>query len=284
MDEVADATGGKAFYNTNGMKAALTEITESSSNYYTLAYAPTNHAWNAHRRQIRLTLPGRHVTVLYRHSYYARKERKEQRLADARETGSRNDVVPASLTAAGGQGSQPPEDQSQVFTDAMRLGAIPSGELLFNVSVTPDKAAIRLRPGEPQPPGNFLRADYEKKPLRIYHLVFVVDPRRVSFTLAADGNEHAQLDYATVVYDNEGDSLNALLSSTDVDLDEATYDKVMHQQLGLGIDQLVAVPEKGNFFLRMGVRDGSDNVIGTMEIPVDNIQRGVPGPAPALVQ
>src|SRR6202012_390581 len=42
MDKAAERKGGQAYHNTNGLDRALTEITETSSDYYTVAYAPTN--------------------------------------------------------------------------------------------------------------------------------------------------------------------------------------------------------------------------------------------------
>lgn len=42
LDNIADQTGGRAYYNTNGLKQTLAYIVDNGSNYYTLAYATTN--------------------------------------------------------------------------------------------------------------------------------------------------------------------------------------------------------------------------------------------------
>jgi VWFA-related protein len=83
LERVANATGRKAFFNTNGLKEALTEITETGSNYYTIAYSPMNPDWHAHHRDLEIAVAGRpDVKLLYRHTYYARKEGKAQTVAD----------------------------------------------------------------------------------------------------------------------------------------------------------------------------------------------------------
>jgi VWFA-related protein len=43
MEEIAQDTGGKAFY-TNGLSDALAEVAENGSTYYALSYTPTNPA------------------------------------------------------------------------------------------------------------------------------------------------------------------------------------------------------------------------------------------------
>ena len=38
----------------------------------------------------------------------------------------------------------------------------------------------------------------------------------------------------------------------------------------------IAVPAKGNFFFRLGIHDTIGDKAGAMEVPVDNVQLGVP--------
>lgn len=43
MDMIAEGTGGKAFYNTNGISDAFTRVLNHGSHYYTLTYTPNNN-------------------------------------------------------------------------------------------------------------------------------------------------------------------------------------------------------------------------------------------------
>src|ERR1700761_2328693 len=165
LERVANATGGKAFFNTNGLKEALTEITETGSNYYTIAYAPTNPEWHGHHRGLGRAMPGRpDVKLLYRHRYYARKEGKAQRVADQKKP---SEAQPANQEAENAEQGEPPSGKED-FATSMQLGQMPAGELLFSVSVTPAKTAMKLAKNEVPPPGSLLRADFQRKPFRQY--------------------------------------------------------------------------------------------------------------------
>jgi hypothetical protein len=48
-------------------------------------------------------------------------------------------------------------------------------------------------------------------------------------------------------------------------------------QSGLPVKQQIAIPVKGNYFLRVGVHDVASDHIGAIEIPVDEVHTGVVG-------
>ena len=274
LERVANATGGKAFFNTNGLKEALTEIAETGSNYYTIAYAPMNPEWHAHHRDLEIAVPGRpDVKLLYRHRYYARKESKAQRVADQKK---QVEVRPANVEAESAEQAEEASGKED-FATSMQLGQMPAGELLFSVSVTPSKSAMKLGKNEPPPPGSLLRADFQRKPFREDEVLFVVDPSRMHFDLESDGQYHAELELVTVVYDNEGKMLNSVSTVRQISFDAETFEKVKRHELTVSSHQTVDVPEKVNAFFRFGVYDTASERIGTMEVPVDNVQPGVAG-------
>jgi VWFA-related protein len=71
MQEMADRTGGKAFYNTNGIDEAIRKSIEDGSTYYTLAYYPENKNWNGKFRKIQVKVNQHGVKLRYRMGYYA---------------------------------------------------------------------------------------------------------------------------------------------------------------------------------------------------------------------
>ena len=71
MQEMADRTGGRAFYNTNGIDAAIRKSIEDGSTYYTLAYYPENKNWNGKFRKIHVKVNRSGVKLRYRLGYYA---------------------------------------------------------------------------------------------------------------------------------------------------------------------------------------------------------------------
>jgi VWFA-related protein len=288
LERIANATGGKAFFNTNGMKEALTQIVETGSNYYTIAYAPTNDVWNAHHRDLEIAVPGRPgVMLLYRHRYYARRERKAQRNADKKQAAAESEQAEQSAPESEAGDEEAASTPKEDFATSMELGQMPAGEVVFSVSVTPAKSATKLHKDEPLPPGSLLRTDFQRKPFREDELMFVIDPSRVQFELGIDGKHHAEMELVTVVYDSEGKVLNSVSTLSSVNFDDAMYAKVMRREVTatpasklaggpvfVSAHQVVEVPEKVNAFFRFGVYDTSSERIGTMEVPVDNVVAG----------
>jgi len=71
MQEMADRTGGRAFYNTNGIDGAIRKSIEDGSTYYTLAYYPENKNWNGKFRKIQVKVNQHGVKLRHRLGYYA---------------------------------------------------------------------------------------------------------------------------------------------------------------------------------------------------------------------
>ncbi len=71
LDEVALETGGKAYYNTNDFTRVITDVTNTGSSYYTVAYATTNTKWNGQLRHIKVMVDRPNVTLQHKQGYYA---------------------------------------------------------------------------------------------------------------------------------------------------------------------------------------------------------------------
>jgi hypothetical protein len=70
-NEIAGATGGKAFHNTNDLVKSMSTSIEDGSSYYTLEYYPDNKTWDGQFRQIQIKASRPGVTLRYRLGYYA---------------------------------------------------------------------------------------------------------------------------------------------------------------------------------------------------------------------
>ncbi len=71
MQDMADRTGGRAFYNTNGLDGAIRKSIEDGSTYYTLAYYPEDKNWNGKFRKIQVKVNRSGVKLRHRMGYYA---------------------------------------------------------------------------------------------------------------------------------------------------------------------------------------------------------------------
>ena len=56
MNETATATGGQAFYNTNGMKEITSRISVSDGSFYTLTYSPHDFHFDNKWHKVRVAL------------------------------------------------------------------------------------------------------------------------------------------------------------------------------------------------------------------------------------
>ena len=74
MNNLAEATGGRAFTGTNDLSWAIDKSMEDGSHYYTLAYVPTNHKDDGLYRSIQVTTPENGVKLAYRRGYFATAE------------------------------------------------------------------------------------------------------------------------------------------------------------------------------------------------------------------
>jgi VWFA-related protein len=285
LESVAHATGGKAFYNTNGFKEILADIVSNSSNYYSLSYAPANRSWDGQFRHIKVTVDRPNLRVQHREGYFAyNRDAAEQRQAAslARRIASRGGQ-PAPVVTTQSSGLPGQEDQSGAlvrhpkggFDAAMLLGAVPPTELVFTASLAPGDAIVKLKKNAPLPQGNYLRAAWQDKPFRNDTILFNLNVHHVKWTQTGDGIRHALVDCVTIVYSQDGAPVNSLLSTAQLDVDEAKWHALLHS--GLPVVQQIAVPVKGNYFLRLGVHDQGYDRIGALEIPVDQIKIGIRG-------
>jgi VWFA-related protein len=74
MENVAAATGGRAYINTNDFGHAITRAMQDGATYYTIAYTPESKDERATYHNIRVKLDRPDVQLAYRQGYYSRPE------------------------------------------------------------------------------------------------------------------------------------------------------------------------------------------------------------------
>jgi VWFA-related protein len=267
LEQIAKATGGKAFSNTNGLKDAIAEVVDTGSSYYTVSYTPTNKNWGDEFRHIKVELDKHGYGLEYRHGYRARnrESQEEHHLESVRKKKDSGRFIPASAVTPG---SKPGDLQT-----AMNFGSIPSTELIFTARLAASKDTEKIRKKTPPPLNNYLSADYRSKPFHEFNILYDTDIRKISFKQTLDGVRHGQMDFVAVLYDDRGEIVNSLISTAKLDLTQATYEHFV--QAGFALSQPIAIPAKGNYFLRLGIHDAIGERVGAMEIPVDEVKLGI---------
>jgi VWFA-related protein len=109
MQEIAERTGGKAFYNRNEIGDAIIESMDDGNTYYTLAYSPSNHEWNGKFRRISVKSKRSGVKLRYRLGYFA---------------------IPPGMNRS-------PQEQAAAFAQAMDISSPVSTAILFKARVIP---------------------------------------------------------------------------------------------------------------------------------------------------
>lgn len=293
MKSIAEATGGKAYFNDNGLDKQLEQIIDDGSNYYTIAYATTNQKWEGEFVPIKVMVDRPGVVLEHRPGYYAidRTQQEQRQLAALRRKdlatsenytaaveGNASTPAPASAQKAAGAGAAMPEARD-ALADAMQFGAIPATEIVFAAHLSPEDKVVQLRRSAPLPQDNFLTPDFRDKPFRNYIVSIRADARDVHFTRSADGRRSGALQFVTVVYTPTGEQVNSVQTSATFDLGEQEYRKLVKQ--GLPALQQIAIPVKGNYFMRIGVRDLASGKVGALQIAADEVQPETASAAPA---
>src|SRR6476661_9270243 len=109
MQEIAERTGGKAFYNRNEVGDAIIESMDDGTTYYTLAYSPDNRNWNGKFRRIGVKSKRPGVKLRYRLGYFA--------------------IPPGA--------NRSPQEQAAAFAQAMDISSPVSTAILFQARVIP---------------------------------------------------------------------------------------------------------------------------------------------------
>lgn len=285
LERVANETGGEAFDNLNDFGPVIAKITSETAGYYTLAYSTTNTAWEGEYRNITLTVDRPGARLDYRHGYYAFSRDKPLARALRRHHAKAGAKPPPASTTAAPTVARIPlmpigalirQPNHGGFGAAMQLGAVPPTEIVFVASVRPEAPIRKIGKHDAVPQDNFLAQPWQHKPFRTYDILFHASGRNIELTPTADGLHHGQVEFVAVLYDAEGDVVNTIQQNATIDLNDRLYlEMLLH---GLPLMAHIAVPVKGNYFLRLGVRDVSSDAVGAMEIPIDQIRSDVPVP------
>jgi VWFA-related protein len=71
MQDMADRTGGRAFYNRNDIEVGIRASVNDGSTYYALSYYPENRTWDGRFRKIEIKTARPGINLRYRMGYYA---------------------------------------------------------------------------------------------------------------------------------------------------------------------------------------------------------------------
>jgi VWFA-related protein len=274
---LAAQTGGKAFYNSNEIRQDVAEIVSAGSHYYTLSYAPTNPDWNGALRKIKVQLTSESLARIaslnpaiqsigslhlsYRSGYYAQPgSARGKMVADAApDIGDTHRLI--SYSPLGGPGV------TTSMATAMSFGAVQPLDIRFQAQVI--AASVTKRGGQ-LPKNNRLAAPWQHSTYREYQILYSIDPKSLEPGSLVAGSQGDAVEVVAVVYDEQGAMANSMKMV--VALGPNGQPTGAEAQEGPGLEQTIAIPVHGGFYLRVGVHDLASDRVGALEIPVKSIK------------
>jgi VWFA-related protein len=253
MEQLAADTGGKAFYNTNDLNAAMMHAMENGAHYYTLVYAPTNKKMDGSYRRIEVKTSAGKYNLAYRRGYNADDTNKMNK---SRKSATSSAIQSANVPAANPVGTADPTPLRQL----MARGMPSSTQILYGV---------RVLPAAPQPAPTAIRAGYNAKlpsPTTRYTADFLIDWKKVQLLPASDGSHTGMIRLELLAYDRDGKALNWTGQTMGLTLDAKTYTAIQHSGIPAHLE--IDLPNT-DIYLATGVYDFSANKGGTLEIPVN---------------
>ena len=231
METLARETGGRAFYNTNGLDAAIAKAIDEGSHYYTLAYAPTDGRTDGKYRRIEVRVPEREYKLSYRRGYYADKPEVEK-------------------TA---------ESEDDPLIPLIGFGMPNFDQISFQIEATLV---------HPQPTPGARRAGTNTElpdPVIRYATDIAVSLQNFSLETAADGSKRGRLEAMLVAYDRTGKIVNISKRASRFALPARDFDAL--QAKGLPLHLEIDVPP-GDVYLRTGIYDLKSGNAGTLGFPL----------------
>lgn len=259
MEEIAAATGGQAFANTNSLKQAAGKAVEAGSNYYTLAYTPSSDKWKGQYRKIQLEVARKGLTLAYRRGYYATDPNAASQPKDAPAAMARNSE-PAPYSA---------------MRAAMVHGGPEPTEILFEADVRP------ASPGEePAVYPHNQPTPAAKGPFRRYNVHYKAHLDDIHCNPAPQGPFYCAVEFVACVYDADGLLINTQVNDIKENVKAADFAALHRPGLHpeFQYNQEISLPATGEYFLRIGLHDLLTNHVGALEFPTASLSN-LPPPA-----
>lgn len=242
MEQLAEDTGGKAFYNTNNLNGAMQHAINDGSHYYTIAYTPTNKKLDGKYRRIEIKLAEGRYKLAYRRGYNA----------------------DDSNTVA----AQPESDPLR----PLLMRGLPSAtQLLYGV---------RVLSMNPQPAPTSAHSGKNPKlacPCTRYSVDFMIRWTDVKFDSVvreadkkmdpdAKGVYAGKISVGLMAYDRDGNAVNWEGAIQGMNLQPSVYASI--QKSGVPAHMEIDLPNK-DVYLETGVYDWGTGKAGTLEIPLN---------------
>lgn len=148
----------------------------------------------------------------------------------------------------------------------MLHGAPDPTELIFVTAVRPTASGTETSPAPGNQAGKKLSG-----PFRRYTVTYLASPRVFTCAPTLGGTRRCALEYLTFVYLADGTLVNTQTNEINANIPEDAFaDPKGHT---IRYHQEISVPAKGEYFLRIGMRDASTDNVGALEVPIEAVAK-----------
>ncbi|HLH08975.1 MAG TPA: VWA domain-containing protein [Terriglobales bacterium] len=239
IGEIAENTGGKAFYSANDIAAAIETASEQGSNYYTISYNPANKNYNGRFRKIRISLSEKGYHLSYRLGYFALDP----------DSPLRNREVAHNMRVV-----------------AMEHGSPLSHQIHFSARVVPIGTKMKVagsKIGEIRPVSATKSDVPSEVKVQHHNIDYVIESSDVRFLPLVNGTYRSALTFMVASFDADGRPLAGVSSVGTSDLKPDEYKDAL--RTGVRVHQEVDIPENAAS-IRIGIQDQLSNYVGTVDI------------------
>jgi VWFA-related protein len=237
MEDVARATGGHAFYDNNGVSLAAAHVLDTSGNFYTLTYSPSNFRVDNKWHNVRIKLDGGYH-LSYRTGYFA---------------DGNNGIA---------QKPAPPRTKLLISGDTVQTKTQHATPIIFQAAMLPsaDPVLASLRTdaeGLPAPP--------PKGGATRFSLRYSIPADELT-AQSVNGKRTFVIGLAAVTIDRDGDVLKRQLEHVTMSFDETSFPHRSHAPLV--VDQPLNL-SKTEQYLYLAVWDVQSDRFGELQMPLD---------------
>lgn len=243
--EIARATGGRAYYSTNDLAGALTAATETGGRYYTLTYSPSNQNYDGRLRHIKVDLAKRGYRLEYRREYYGTVD--SRKMESPQERAVAGELAPIEV-------SRP----SDSLYPNMQHGAPIAHQLLFRAYVHPVSAVAKATKEQMEKLAASIDAHERKDALKPRKPISL-QTYQIDYTIAA---RYPMLEVAAAAYDDDGKILNATIERV---IEQGEFPDGKKGGAIYRVEQKFDVPVNAAT-VRVAVRDVATDNVGALEI------------------
>jgi VWFA-related protein len=238
MQDIANATGGTAFYNNNALDKIAAHWLDNGGSFYTLTYSPKDFRFDNkwHTIKVKLSAEFNGYTLSYRRGYYA----------DATTAARQKEQKPRTLLRSNGDTLTEPDQRS-----------VP---IIFQVHVA--QASAETTPSTSTVPSTNVQAP--QKGTTPYSLRYSLPA--ADFTIkTVHGKPQVEIGVAVLAFNEEGSAETRLANQLTFAINENNLR--LHPKAIIPVDQQINL-RKGQKYLYLAIWDMTSGRLGTLQIPL----------------